>query len=228
MNDLLTSQKIQLKLQTSLANPHVPRRTSSVAIQIKLPIWVAVFAVGPFTSLPNPKSAILTLLSVVMSKFGVFKSRCATPCSCNQERPAVTASIASLPCNQSEYIKAEELWSIVTLLPGLTSPAIIALRHLSNACNLILDCIGWLPFFSPMLAIFGLAIFNLIHRENAWANCEHSLMCQERWWHGHSSHWYPGQWCFLHTVNIDFKLAELAVNTVKTKTNTQSLINRQL
>ena len=97
MSDLLTSQKIQLKLQTSLANPHVPRRMSSGAIQIKLPIWVAVFVVGPFTSLPKPKSAILTLLSAVMSKFGVFKSRCATPCSCNQERPAVTPSIASLP-----------------------------------------------------------------------------------------------------------------------------------
>ena len=122
-----TSQKIVDKENRSLARPKVPRRMSSGAIQMKLPIWVAVFAVGPFTSLPRPKSAILTFLSDVMSKFGVFISKCATPCSCNQERPAVTATIASLPL-QLDLINDFE---------AHTSSAVTALHYLSNAWSSI-------------------------------------------------------------------------------------------
>ena len=135
MSDLFTSPKTQLNDQTLLARGHEPQRMSSSAIQMKLPIWVAVFAVGPFTSLPKPKSAILTLLSVVMSKFGVFKSRCATHCSCNQERPAVTASIAFLQL-QSYLINHFE---------AHTSSAVTARQYLSNAWSPIWAQASFMP-----------------------------------------------------------------------------------
>ena len=106
---VLTSINIVDNDQISLATEQVPFKICSGAIQVNVPIWVAVF-VGPLTSLPRPKSAILTCLSEVRSRFGDLRSRCATPCSCKQERPAVTAIMACFPLQTL-------IWSVVCSCP---------------------------------------------------------------------------------------------------------------